>query len=234
MYYLWEKKAAQSGLADVDYPHDIRKDAPRKDMDTLDHGMLAKIHNLKNPQNKIENPKPLGSGAYGTVLPSAKGVTKFDKSSTEARLFKRLPNRLKTNKVLPQDVKTGSVRIPNPSNRVKELDGNSKRTKVSTISREDLKDAPWGLTDHIGRLNTHLGAALQRIRFNRIPIEQQRSILQGSLNKWHHDMKNDERTDNDSKSKLSKFASGIARLLHHGVIPGDLHNKNIGNVQMVL
>lgn len=233
------KKATDLGFDPKEDPYRSRRD----------RGVIRepeeafKLHNQKHPENPIKpGSKQLGKGSYGQVFPSKSGVVKIDQSAREARLLKTLPDRLKKHSVIPQNVKVGSMRLP-PSwkatkrapdfddedgNPRKQVKTHSRRAKLTTISREDVKDIPSGkMADHLDDLENHINNSLHTTKEASTPY--QRTHLKLTLHNWHKHVQSDPELETEHKKSLRKYAGGMARLIHHGIVPQDLYaHKNVG------
>lgn len=215
-------RAATSGLSDK-VVGKVRKDAPRGYIDDFPDNLNAAIdvHNLKHPEHTISSKQPLGiPGSYGAVFKSKHGVTKLDSSESEPRLYARLPLRLKNHPIIPKHTSTGSIRLPKSWNR-----GKTKRTKLSTISREDLKDIPSGSTI-ADRLDT-LKAQTNQAMSDSEPHEE-RPAINSELSIWHKENQAHKTLTDSEKKHLKTFAGGFRRLVKYGIVPRDLHRLNLG------
>lgn len=221
-------RAAFCGFRSTDGSNFARSDATSKRLSDPKLLLVAtQIHNIKSPEAVVDSAKPLGApGSYGAVLKTKTGVVKFDRSYTEAQLYACLPSFLKKHPILPQDVKTGSIRIPLSFKRVHGK--KPGRCKLSTISREDLAGLPYipNVKERLLSIYREMQAA--SANFDTRPANEVRQALKTVLVAWHKSCQKSFELTASEKKNLRTFAGGLARLVRFGIIPSDLHNDNFG------
>lgn len=223
-------KASESGFNPRHDPYGYRKDAGSvKDMEAF-----AKLHDAKHPEDKMKSKTRLGAGSYGSVFPTEKGIVKVDRGAHEAHLLKKLPERLKKHSVIPKNVKTGSVRVPPEWKNEYGRDPKAKRSKLTTISREDLKNIHGPMAGHLDDLEHHVNTVLSQGEdgggrdINSVSGHFRRRALRNVIGKWHQRAQADPNLSAEHKKALKTYTGGLARLIHHGIVPHDLYSKNIG------
>jgi len=208
---------------------DLLADATRKNSPSDDsgvdkattHDITKAVYNLKNPENKLsknmyQDEKRLGTGSFGSVYKTDKGVVKFDTTKSEPKLYQHIKtsNRLKNLKILPKLDKLSNIRLP-------------ERTRLTAISREDLDNLPSdAMTDRIEVLQNIFDTHIDSKRFRTGPPP--REEFYNALKVWHNRNKNTNSLNKLQRAKLKDFAGGLLRLIHHGIIPQDIKLANLG------
>lgn len=221
------RKASHSGFNPKEDPFVYRKDKGH----IRDSEAALKLYNSKNPDNPVKHDSgTLGQGSYGKVFPTKSGVVKMDQSAREAKLLKKLPERLKKHSVIPQGIKTGSMRLPPEwaDSYGRGKNAHSRHAKITTISRENLKDVSDSrVNNHLNSLEPKITGSLRDTHGS--PSDLRRGHLKATLSAWHKHVQSDPHLSSEHKKALKTYAGGMARLIHHGVVPHDLYSpKNMG------